>query len=172
MLESPLTRLFTIIVLLGALLGLFVWFGSLDPSPEQHAYPSEDDLAAGYDAYVGEDVSVSGKVVETDPVVLQVDHETGTTEYRLENAPDTERGQHVTAFVRVQPDGVLKVQNTIVRDPWERIYMYVISMIAALWVLSRMLRQWQLDPTQGIVPRAQPVTLANVLSSARGERDA
>lgn len=85
-------RVSAIIILVGALCGLFVFYGTLEPAPKYNDYPGEDDLAAGYDDYVGHKVALSGTVVATEPVLRTVDHTTGTDKYVVRNAPAVDVG--------------------------------------------------------------------------------
>ena len=57
MLRSPRARLLAVLVLLAALFGLVVWHDTLDPAPDAGAYPGSEELAADYDACLGEEVT-------------------------------------------------------------------------------------------------------------------
>ena len=155
-LEGPVVRLLVIATLLVAFGGLFVFYGTLEPAPEQNDYPGNDDLEADPTAHVGEQVGLSGTVVDTESLVLDVEHADGTAEYVIRNAPDAEVGQEVRLFATVESDNTLEAHDAIVRDSWERTYMYAVSIVAALWILIRALRQWRFDRhSLGFVPRGE-----------------
>ena len=59
------------------LAGLLVWAGTLSPADAQRDFPSEDDVGPNRDAYVGERVTLSGTVVGTDPLVVDIEYGTG-----------------------------------------------------------------------------------------------
>lgn len=159
-LEQPAVRLFAIAILLVAFGGLFIFYGALEPDPEHNDHPGNDDLEADPSTHIGEQVELSGTVVDTEPLVLEVEHADGTTEYVLENAPDAEVGQEVRLFGTIEPstsesaDARLEVNDAIVRDSWETTYMYAVSIVAALWVVVRAVRHWRFDAGSfGFVPR-------------------
>lgn len=154
MLDTPARRVAALAILLVVLAGLFVSFGALDPAPDRHAYPDEDDLAADYDAHVGGPASLGGTVVATDPVTIEVGHDRGTDRYTVRGAPDVEEGQYLRAFGTVEPERTLAARETVVRDGWEAVYMWAVSVLAALWVLGRAVRHWRVDSDRiGFRPR-------------------
>ncbi|TKX71840.1 hypothetical protein [Halorubrum sp. GN11GM_10-3_MGM] len=68
----------------------------------------------------------------------------------------------------IQVYGVFHQENAIqanqmVVTPSRNIgYMYVISALAGVWVLSRLLRQWRFDPEHfAVVPRSDPIRLTD-----------
>ncbi|MFA9428405.1 hypothetical protein [Natronorubrum sp. A-ect3] len=159
-LEQPAVRLFAIATLLVAFVGLFVFYGALEPAPEHNDYPGNGDLEAGPTAHVGEQIGISGTVVDTEPLVLEVEHADGTAEYVIENAPDAKVGQEVRLFGTIEADtsegadARLEVDDAIVRDSWETTYMYAVSIVAALWVAIRAVQHWRFDAgSLGFVPR-------------------
>jgi hypothetical protein len=169
MLRTPSSRLLAILVLFALLFGLFVLSGASEPDPDQHAYPDGDHLALEYDTYVGEHADVSGGVVSTDPVVIETGPPGEGIALTVEGVDEpVEEGQALRAFGEVQEGQVLAAEETLVREPWELAYMYVVSFLAGLWVLVRLLRGWRIEWSDlGLEPREGPVR-----SAARGgERD-
>ena len=155
MLESPAIRLLTIALLVGGLFGLFVAHGTLEPAPDQHDYPGNAEVVADPDAYVGEQVLVSGPVVGTEPTVVALEG----SEYVVADAPPAEAGQELWVFATVEADGTLTAHDGLARDQWESTYMYAISIVAVLWVLARGLRHWRIDLRRlTIEPRPTPPT--------------
>ncbi len=149
-------RFIAISVLLVALFGMFVFYGAAEPAPEHNDYPGEDDLATNYEQYVDQQVELGGTVVETEPMTIAIETDSGTDEYVVQNVPDADHNQELRLFATVHPDNTLEAQNTIVRDSWERTYMYAISVLAALWVVARAHRHWRFDIQEwAFVPRTQ-----------------
>ncbi|MWV40030.1 hypothetical protein [Natrialba sp. INN-245] len=161
-------RLLLILLLLGALFGLLVWYGT-QPSyqPELNDYPDEDQVAPNPDAYVGQLVTLEGEVTATDPVVLEVDHPEAPTvtilnaNAALETTDDPlEPGDELTAFGTLEETDTLDADRTITREPWEAYYMYVISFIGGIFALGHFVRHWRFDRMQlAFVPREQPLSL-------------
>jgi hypothetical protein len=46
------------------------------PAPELGVYPGADDIAHHPDTYLNDQVSVTGQVVSTDPLIIRTDYET------------------------------------------------------------------------------------------------
>lgn len=165
MLSNPRTRFVIIAVLLAILAGLFVWAGTIEPDPADNNYPSTSDIHDNPNQYIGEQVTVSGIVVNTDPLTIEdepVPSETIT--FVIENAdPDVTVGDHLSAFGTLQQDNRVTATNTVDREPWEATYMHVVSFLAGLWVLARLVNRWTINTTNWtVVPRTEPLlTITN-----------
>ena len=152
-------RLLAIVALLGGLAVMFVWAGTLSPDPAMNNYPGNAEVGPQPEAYVGQQVSIGGTVVATDPAIVAVEHPDRTHVVTLEGLDESVvEGQQVSAFGTLTDAATLQVENALVRSPWETWYMYAVSFLGGLWVLGRILAHWRPD-------RAR---LAFVL---RGERD-
>jgi hypothetical protein len=152
-------RLLLVCVLLLVLSGTFVAYGTLGPAPARDVYPDSRDLARDYDRYLGERASVGGTVVATDPVVIAAgDGRGGTIELTV---VDTRRrpavGDDFRVYGVVRPDRTLAAKRSVVVPPWGGTYAYVVSALAGLWVLGRVVQFWRLDPDAGLVRRATPL---------------
>jgi hypothetical protein len=157
-LRSAPARAAGVVVLLAGLFGLAVWFGSLAPAPAVGAYPTGEDLGGDYDRYVGERAVVAGPVVETDPLVVAVaDGDGSPVRYRLVGAGQSlDHGDDLWAFATVEPDHTLRVERSVVLTPAGQGYARGISLLAGLWVLARVVRDWRVDRTAaGLVPRSE-----------------
>jgi hypothetical protein len=153
MLDTRRARLLAVALLLAALFGVLVWHGTLDPDPRQGRYPDEGDLAGDAAAHVGDRVAISGTVVETDPAVVRArytavvdgDVERGTARYRVRDPPaDLAVGQRVQVF------GTLVGGRTVAPSNVTRYgdapgYMFLVSLLAGLWVLARLVVHWRLE---------------------------
>ncbi len=166
--ESAAVRALAILVLLAVLGGLFVVAGTDRPNPDAGDYPSADEVGPNPDAYVGDPVSLGGRVVATDPVVVAVPYGTGGT-YRARvtglDRPVSE-GDYVTAFGTLSDPSTLAVDRVILREPWEMWYMYLVSFVGGAWVLARILRRWRFDADRlAVVPRDEPVSIREAVDA-------
>lgn len=145
--RSPPTQALAIALLLCVLIGLFVWAGAMEPDPERNHHPGTADLAENYDAYVGEYAELNGEVVETDPVVIEAEYGPDqTVGFVVEGIEEpVEPDQRLTVYGLVKPDHTIQAEETVVRDAWERTYMYAVSAFAAAWVFARFVRGWRFD---------------------------
>ena len=153
-----LRRFALIAVLLVVLAGLFVWAGTIEPDPDNNNFPGETEVLDDPDQYVGQQVSISGTVVETDPLTIEISDRNQRTTVIIENAnPDVSPGDHLSVFGTLQSENTVSAENTVRRASWEAYYMYVVSFLAGLWVLARLLNRWTVDPdTWSVVPRTEP----------------
>lgn len=177
-LTAPTARAVIAGALLALLVGLAVWYGSLAPNPAMGAYPGDDDLAADYDRYVGEHVTVGGRVVATDPVVMhaRVDAQT-TLELTITDTPGgVAVGDHVRVFGVVEPGATIRAIRVIAQPPTRVWYAYTVSFLAGLWVLGRLVRDWTIDRGAWGIARREPPTsfraLARSVSRGGPEKDA
>lgn len=149
-------RLAAAVLLVGVLVGLFLWAGTITPAADDRGFPDDDEVGPTPEAYVGERVSLSGTVVATDPVVVEVEYGVdGTRTVTVTGVGATvDRGDSLRAFGTLTDDSTLSADRTVVREPWELRYMYGVSFLAGLWVLGRTLRRWRVDVDRlAFVPR-------------------
>lgn len=152
MLASPRERLGALAVLALVLVGLLVWYGSLGPG----GYPSQQYHGPEPGEYVGQQVTVAGTVLETDPVRIEVEYDAdGRAEYVVTGLGfPVEPGDRLRASGRLtDPRTVDAERGYTVRDAglW---YAWVISFLAGLWVLARIARHWRFDAdVVALVPR-------------------
>ena len=155
------TRLLAITLLGAILFGMFVGYDAEllleDPLAD------EDDLAADPEAIVGEQIELSGEVVATDPVEIEVEHDDGTLTITVENAPDAEPGQQLTLVGTVQDPTTIDANRdrSFTREPWERQYMYAISLVGAALVAIRIANEWRFDPRSLTVSPRDRTLLTN-----------
>lgn len=155
-----LKRVVAVCLLVGLLLGLGVWYGSLPPAPEVGAHPDEADLAEEYSAYVGQPVTVSGVITETSPVTIAVDSGPGETiELRITNVEGSvRRGDVLRVFGVAEADRTIRAENAFTvthRGLW---YAWIASFAAGVWVLARIVRHWRLNRgVWALEPREWPL---------------
>ncbi|USZ67411.1 hypothetical protein NGM10_11810 [Halorussus salilacus] len=146
MLTTPRSRVAAVFALLSLLFGLCVWYGALAPAPELGAHPDQEDLLGQYDAYVGDRATLTGQVVDTDPVTVVV---TGAGDSRQLTVTDlstpVREGETLWVFGVVEPGRTVRAENAFTVGSGGTRYALSASLLAGLWVLARLARQWRFD---------------------------
>lgn len=151
-------RVLAFCVLVLCLVGLLVWAGTIGPNPAMNDFPGNGEVGPNPEAYVGERVGIGGVVVATQPVVIEMEYGLdGRHEITLTNLDESvEVGQDVSAFGTLTDEQTLAVERALVRSPWERWYMFVVSFLGGVWVLARLVRDWRVDADRlALVPRGE-----------------
>ncbi|MCL7418616.1 MAG: hypothetical protein M8354_12370, partial [Halalkalicoccus sp.] len=156
MIERPRQGFLALGVLLCVLAGLLVFAGTVGPAPSNNHYPDGTEVATEFAAYHGESVEVSGTVVGTDPVAIEVG--TDTDRPLVLTVLDVEGsvavGQELRVFGTAQPDHVVVAHETVVVSPWETYYAWAVSFVAGVWVLARFVGGWRFErPRLRFAPR-------------------
>lgn len=165
---SSRRRLAGVSVLLAALVGLCIWYGTLAPAPALGDYPENADIVENYGGYVGEQATISGPVQSLDPVTLVVKGLDGTTHrLTIHGAPTSvQRGDKLRVFGVVEPGFTIRATNVIIVPAGNLWYTWLVSLGAGLWVFGRVLRHWRLDTTTlSLAPRERAVSFWNFLRS-------
>lgn len=148
-----------IAVLLIILLILFVWYGSASPEPEKGHYPGSEHVVQDREAYVGEKVDIGGRVVETDPLTIEVEYGDDSILLEIVNtSKDADVGDRVSVFGTLNENHTITAETMIVRPLTNWYYMYGVSGAAAIWLLVRLISHWKYTPT-GFKPREEPLKL-------------
>lgn len=169
MLDTRTSRLATLCVLVAILTLLAIWFGlPTPPNTESGRFPDTADLARNDDAYTGQHVQVSGRIVQLDPVVITASGEYWTGDrYRVverrvtitDPTPTVTRGQELQVYGVLRQDGSITATNSVVVPTRNRRYMYGVSALAGVWVLARLIRGWTIIwGTLAMKPRQEPTT--------------
>lgn len=147
MLTTPRSRVAAVLALLGLLFGLCVWYGTLAPAPELGAYPDQEDLDERYDAYVGDRATLSGQVVDTDPVTVVTN--VGADEpFRVtvtDLSTPVREGETLWVYGVVEPGRTIRAADAFTVAPGGNRYALWVSFLAGLWVLARIARHWRFD---------------------------
>ncbi|WP_396611629.1 hypothetical protein ACH9L7_15745 [Haloferax sp. S1W] len=157
--DTPMRRLAGILLLMGFLVALMVAFGALSPNPAVGAYPEGEHLDANYNAWVGEKAALWGTVVETDPLVIEDEYGAGKSVHveLTDTSIDVPLGDRIAVYGVVEPDHTIRVLNAYPIPATNYLYMYAVSFLAGLWVLTRLVRTWRLDTqTWALEPRPNP----------------
>lgn len=178
MLESRRGRVGGVLMLLIVLSGLCLVFGTQTAVQTKAPLPGADHLGYDVSRYVGEPVEVSGVVINTDPVVIGSEYNyyaDGERHGGFFTLTVRNIGQPVAEGELIEVYGVLESENamtaqTIVAVPARNfLYMYLVSLLAGLWVMGRLLAHWRLDPSMlAITKRSTPIRLWN---SARSNEE-
>lgn len=173
MLHSWVGRLAAVGVLLAALFVLMVAFGGVGPAPSLGAYPDGDALAQDYDKHVGDDVQVTGTVVGTDPVEIAIEYDyaadgerhSGIITVTVRNVETAVTdGGSLQVYGTLGPDGTITAENSVSVPATNYTAMYLVSALAGLWTLWRLVRGWRLDwGTGALVRREEPRRPARAL---------
>lgn len=156
------SRTMAIFGLLVVLFGLAVWYGALGPAPALGAYPDAEHLGQNYDHYLDGQVSVSGRVIATDPVRISTTYGAGETlQLTVMGLRDTPtEGESLSIYGIVAPDHTIWATNAYTVPQSGRWYAWGISFLAGIWVLTRICRHWRLDTANWTLkPRETPLTL-------------
>lgn len=140
-------RLAAVAGLLALLFALCVWSGTLGPNPAMGAFPGGEELAADYDAYVGERVVVAGEVVGTDPAVVRLEF-AGHPDLLLAVTGlgfEPGRGDLLRVYGVARPGHTVEALDAFAVPTTGRWYTWSVSFLAGLWVLGRVVSHWGLD---------------------------
>jgi hypothetical protein len=135
-LSLRIRTLIIIILLLGYTPALFVELRGQTSAP----------LYENYESHVGETVyDLNGIVVSTDPVEISVaDGRLRLTVREINTAVNS--GDKIRIFGTVKPDKIIEAENVIVAaQSSSQLRTYLISFIAGLWVLFRIIRDFDIN---------------------------
>lgn len=150
-------RAIAIVGLVALLGGLAIWYGSLAPAPALGAYPDQDQLATDYEQYRGDHVSLSGHVVDTNPVLIVTTTDTGAA-IRLtvtELSIRVTEGDELRVYGVVEADHTIRAIRAFTVPPSGQWYAWTVSFLAGIWVLARLIRYWHIDSTDWTLARRE-----------------
>jgi hypothetical protein len=145
--------------------GLLVWGGRLVGTVDSRGLPTEYSLAAAPDRYAGEEVVVTAEVVSTDPLVVADSFQYRDVRVTVVDADvDAAVGDDLRVYGVVEStrdtgtgtEATVRALNAFVVPRSGLQYAYVVSALAGLWVLYRLVRGWRLDTGRwGLIPREE-----------------
>jgi hypothetical protein len=156
---SPWRRAAAAVVLLAAVGGLCVHYDATEE--RRWASPTDEELAADYDAHVGERAFVFGTVERVDrdagTARVSVEHDDGAFELTLRGFDrDVEPGGTVQAYGTLEAERTMTVSESVVvnQDGGAALYKYAVSAVGALGILALFFRRLRVDTaTLSFVPR-------------------
>ncbi|WP_425461941.1 hypothetical protein [Natronosalvus hydrolyticus] len=155
-------RLLAGVLLFTLLIGMLLVAGTTANDPLEHQYPTDVEVTPTPEMYVGEQVILGGRIVDTDPVTIAT-RASGYGRFTLVDANTEVRnlegslqtGDHVTVFGTLEDENTLVVEYGLTQSPDDRSYMFLVSFLGGLWVAGRFLTGWRFDrKTLAFVPRA------------------
>lgn len=163
---APIYRLGMIIVIFGILCGLFVLAGTVEPEPSNNDYPGSTAIHETPEQYIGERVTVRGRVTEIDPLTIerQVTPDQGLTFVVEDSEIAVDTGDKVAVYGILSESGRITAINTVHHNRSNMKYMYLVSFVAGLWVLGRICNHWTLETDEWAL-----VSRSHSLFSTRGE---
>ena len=160
-----------IVILLLLIFTLFIFYGGFEPDPKQGNYPGTEELIEDYDQYIGEKTDVTGRIVNTGPIRIEIEH--GEKEKTLtitDIKEEVEKGDRLSVFGTVRQDNTIEAQNSFSVPFINYAYMYGISLVGATWIFVRIVKQWRWNGEEWWFERRdETLSLKQILK--RGEGD-
>jgi hypothetical protein len=148
---------------------LFSWYAQQPVNPDAGVYPAKSAVVEHPEQYLGEQVAVEGIVRETEPIVIAVRASDRTARVTITSAAYApEVGDKLQVYgTLIAPTTIESINGFAVRDSglW---YAWIISFLAGLWVLFRLIRHWKLDLNRlRFTRREDPLTLQDLPNRER-----
>ena len=152
---ARLVRALVFVVLLAVLFGLCLWYPLQPPAPEVGAYPDSEDVLHDTDRWVGEPVSVSGPVVDIDPLTMRLSTSQETRRVAVRGSSlAVEEGDRLRVFGTLEDPQTVTFRDGFAVPQDGLLYTYAVSALAVLWVVGRSLRHlWIQHSPLGITVR-------------------
>ncbi|MFC7229660.1 hypothetical protein N0B31_19840 [Salinirubellus salinus] len=155
--RSVAVRIAVLLVLLGAYVSLPVFYDTVRST--EPVLSGQQVLFANPQAFVGEEVVVSGSVVDEEPVRVRVtgpgDSTVTVTLVGGTCCPETGSLSH--SYGVLVDERTVDVIRMIVVPWWGLFYTYAVSLVAGVWVLLLGMRTWSFDVSNlELVPRSAP----------------
>ncbi len=170
MFKDPKIRFTVIVFLIIILVSMFIWFGSLGPEPSNGAYPGKEELFEDYDDHVGEKVEVTGDVVDTDPLTIKIERLDEEMKLQVTGTDiQSEGGDKLQVFGVLHEDHSIRAENAVRLPLGNYIYMYAVSIVAAIWISIRIITRWRWDGKEHrIEERDEPLSIRQLLGGSGG----
>lgn len=123
---------------------LLVWFAGV--GYEGDTFPGGEELTDDYNTYIGDEVVVYGQVIQTNPLLIEYDHNGEIVEFQVTEVDDTvKEGQYLEVYATVQHDYRLTAIDTVAYAERGHWYAYGISVFAVLLTGGRLFKHWKVD---------------------------
>lgn len=144
----PWQRLTILLLTVGCVTAMGVQYDT--QSAEQWSYPSSQEIAADYEAHIGEEAFLFGTVesISGDTARVRIESEVGKYTLIVESFDSTvERGGLVQVVGELRPGRVLVADNTVVVNTSgdSTLYKYAVSLLGAALVVVAVFRYWRLN---------------------------
>lgn len=147
MISTGKGRLVIVGILLLLLVGLAMWYGTLEPVPRAGVYPGNNDLVENFDRYHGDLVTAAGRVQSVDPVVIETTiGPRDTLRLTIVNLQiAVQKGDELRVFGIAREGSTIESHTAFTVPPPGLWYAYGTSVLGGLWVLCRLVEHWQFD---------------------------
>jgi hypothetical protein len=148
MFESSPAR-WTVIMVVGFLLvGILIGYATIQPAPELGDYADTDDVISAKSTYVGDKISVSGTVVSTNPIQVRLTTPSGLSHTLTVEGVDQipTQGDRLRVHGRLADEDTVVALATTTKQENAYVRVRVLSGVAGLWVLYRLLQDWEIRP--------------------------
>lgn len=133
-------------VLILTLVGASSVYASQSPDPDANLFPRDEDIVEDYEAYIGQQVLLSGTIKDSSPLVVQVETAQGSAEFKVTSVDRRiQVGTQLDIFGIARRDHTIQAIGVRPTSSGERGYVYGISLVAVFWVSVRFLHHWRLD---------------------------
>jgi hypothetical protein len=132
-------------LLVGAILAMGVHYGAVAERHDPH--PSAAEIAADYDAHVGERLSLWTTVTGVDGRTLTVRSDPGET-LVLQIAPGppgVQPGDVAQVYGTIEPEYRVAAERVVVSARADRRWMFALSGLAAVLTAGYLLREWTVE---------------------------
>jgi hypothetical protein len=177
MIETARGRLVLVVVLLLGQSVLFPLYAQQPVNPDAGVYPRSGDFLENPDQYIGERVVTGGIVQQVSPIVIEVRADQGTHLLTITGTTLTPNiGDKLRVYGTLTGPRTIHSSNAFVVPRGGLWYTWVVSFLAGLWVLARLIRHWTVEWSRlSFSRRDTPLTVRRVvarLTSTRGEDNA
>jgi len=138
-------RVGILVILLATTCGCLVWFGATPVTPESGVFAENEEVITDYESHLNSRVVIDGQIVETSPLTIRPETETGEEMSVRITGTDSQfaEGDVLSVYGILRPGQEVAAINTVVKPAGNYWRTRVLSAIAGLWVLWRGLRHWR-----------------------------
>jgi hypothetical protein len=135
-------RVAAAVVLLAAVAGACVHYGTL--VDDERPYPTGDEVAGAYDAYVGQEVYLWTDVTEVTEsgVAVETKH---LSLYVTRPVPGAEAGDVLQVYGTLRPGHEVAAERVVLSERGNRQWMFAVSGVAGVLALASLFRRWRVD---------------------------
>jgi len=150
-------RVIILVILFAITFSCLVWFGATPVISEAGVFPGNDEVITDYESHLDSRVVMSGQIVETAPLTIRTETETGEEMSIRITGIETQfaEGNVLTVYGILQPKQEIVAISTVVKSAGSYWRARVLSAIAGLWVLWRGFRHWQPSIRAVLIKRRQ-----------------
>jgi hypothetical protein len=172
MIDTARGRIAVVLLVLAVHILLFPVYAAQPVNPDAGVFPGNDDVIETPDRYVGDRVTVSGDVRQTEPLTISVDAKGDTIRVTITDADASPAsGDFLRVYGFLEGPQEISAIETLVVPSSGRWYAWTVSALAGLWVLARLLAHWRVDTdTLAFEPRDRARSLLGTLRSLGGDR--